>query len=172
MCGDGAGRLHIGSITNRVAVCLCKIYRDGFSVTYVELEEVKQELEAAKKALVQDLNKTVRERRGDMPINLNSPEQLSWVIYSRKPKDKNDWSSCFHSRMEHKSFSSKIREKAETIYKKKAFRCEACDGKGFIQKIRKDGKPYAKMSKSSVGGSQGYIYKQTSKEIAGMKRQR
>ena len=25
---------------------------------------------------------------GDTPINLNSPEQMSWVIYSRKPKDK------------------------------------------------------------------------------------
>jgi len=171
LSGDDAGLMNTVSLTNMVAVCLCKIYRDGFSVNYVELEEVKQEFEAEKKALIQDLNTQVRELMGDVPINLNSPEQLSWVIYSRKPKDKNDWSSCFHNRMDHESFSKKIRSKAETIYKKKAFRCEACDGKGFTQRIRKDGKPYAKMSKCSVCDSQGFIYKQTSKEIAGLKRQ-
>ena len=33
------------SLTNMVAVCLCKIYRNGFAVDYVGLEEVKQEFE-------------------------------------------------------------------------------------------------------------------------------
>ena len=31
---------------------------------------------------------------GDTPINLNSPEQLSWVIYSRKVKDKTYWANA------------------------------------------------------------------------------
>ena len=171
LSGADAGLMNTVSLTNMVAVCLCKIYRNGFMVNYVELEEVKQEFEAEKKKLIDDLNVQVRELMGDIPINLNSPEQLSWVIYSRKPKDKNDWSSCFHNRMEHKSFSKMIRDKAETIYKKKAFRCESCDGKGFVQRIRKDGKPYAKMSKCSTCDSQGFIYKQVSKDIAGLKRQ-
>ena len=34
------------------------------------------------------MKKQVQDLMGDTPINLNSPEQISWVIYSRKPKDK------------------------------------------------------------------------------------
>ena len=35
---------------------------------------------------------------GDRPINLNSPEQLSWIIYSRKPHDKPMWANSFEPR--------------------------------------------------------------------------
>ena len=34
---------------------------------------------------------------GDTPINLNSPEQMSWVIYSKKPIDKAMWANNFLS---------------------------------------------------------------------------
>ena len=36
---------------------------------------------------------------GDTPINLNSPEQISWVIYSRKPKDKAMWANELYPHM-------------------------------------------------------------------------
>ena len=41
------------------------------------------------------LKKQVQDLMGDTPINLNSPEQMSWVIYSRKPKDKSLWANKF-----------------------------------------------------------------------------
>ena len=102
--GKDSGLMNTVSLTNMVAVCLCKIYRNGFAVDYVGLEEVRQEFEKEKRQLIQDLNAQVRELMGDVPINLNSPEQLSWVIYSRKPKDKNDWSSCFDHKMDYNGF--------------------------------------------------------------------
>ena len=34
---------------------------------------------------------------GDTPINLSSPEQMSWVIYSRKPKDKPMWANAVYT---------------------------------------------------------------------------
>jgi DNA polymerase I-like protein with 3'-5' exonuclease and polymerase domains len=169
--GKDSGLMNTVSLTNMVAVCLCKIYRNGFAVDYVGLEEVRQEFEKEKRQLVQDLNVQVRELMGDVPINLNSPEQLSWVIYSRKPKDKNDWSSCFDHNMDYNGFKSKVLDKAETIYKKKAFKCEACDGKGVIQKMRKDGKPYARPTKCSTCNNLGFIYKNVGNEVAGLKRQ-
>ena len=169
--GKDSGLMNTVSLTNMVAVCLCKIYRNGFAVDYVGLEEVRQEFEKEKRQLVQDLNTQVRELMGDVPINLNSPEQLSWVIYSRKPKDKNDWSSCFDHKMDYDGFRSKVLDKAETIYKKKAFKCEACDGKGVIQKMRKDGKPYARPTKCSTCNNLGFIYKNVGNEVAGLKRQ-
>ena len=33
---------------------------------------------------------------GDTKINLSSPEQLSWLIYSIKPKDKKEWCKIFN----------------------------------------------------------------------------
>ena len=45
---------------------------------------------------------------GDTPINLNSPEQMSWVIYSRKPKDKHYWANEFQLYMIRKSLESAI----------------------------------------------------------------
>ena len=32
---------------------------------------------------------------GDTPINLNSPEQLSWVIFSRRVMDKQYWANRY-----------------------------------------------------------------------------
>jgi len=41
------------------------------------------------------IDKIVYEQMGDTKINLSSPEQLSWLIYSVKPKDKKEWSKIF-----------------------------------------------------------------------------
>ena len=49
----------------------------------------------------------VSELMGDTPINLNSPEQLSTVIYSRKPQDKATWSSNFVPNMHTSDFEKK-----------------------------------------------------------------
>ena len=78
-------------LTNRVAFILAKIYQTGFSVDLSKLEQVKKEFVNEKKNIESKLKVMVKELMGDMPINLNSPEQLSWIIYSRKPKDKTMW---------------------------------------------------------------------------------
>jgi hypothetical protein len=36
-------------------------------------------------------------KMGDTKINLGSPEQLSWLIYSKKPKDKHEWAKIFNT---------------------------------------------------------------------------
>ena len=66
--GKDSGLMNTVSLTNMVAVCLCKIYRNT-AVDYVGLEEVRQEFEKEKRQLVQDLNAQVRELMGDVPIN-------------------------------------------------------------------------------------------------------
>ena len=80
-------------LTNQVAVCLARIYQRGFSVDISKLEEVRQEFEQEKKELIDNLQAHVHRLMGDTPINLNSPEQLSWVIYGRKVMDKQDWAN-------------------------------------------------------------------------------
>ena len=163
-----AGLMDTVNLTNMVAVCLCKIYKNGFTVNYVELEEVKQEFEKEKEALVASLKEQVRELMGDTPINLNSPEQLSWVIYSRKPLDKNDWSSSFNPYMSYESFKDMVMGKSEVVRKKRAVQCGTCLGYGKVRKMKKDGTPFAKMTKCTNCNAEGYLYTAT-KDIAGLK---
>ena len=73
-------------LTNQLALHLARIYQRGFTVDMEALEDVRKEFEQEKEQLVFDLEAQVRDLMGDRPINLNSPEQLSWVIYSRNRK--------------------------------------------------------------------------------------
>ena len=54
---------------------------------------------------------------GDTPINLNSPEQLSWVVYSRKVKDKNVWSNAIDPYMKDTPFKDLIKPDRTIVYK-------------------------------------------------------
>ena len=49
---------------------------------------MRTEYEQERDTLKRELQVMVKELMGDTPINLNSPEQLSWVIYSRKVLDR------------------------------------------------------------------------------------
>ena len=48
---------------------------------------------------------------GDTRINLNSPEQMSWVIYSRKPKDKLEWANTFSPYMDNTEYKKNVKDK-------------------------------------------------------------
>ena len=77
-----ASLLNSVNLSNRVAVILARIYQEGFKVDMNTLDNVKEEFQKEKAELEDKLNKIVKELMGDTPINLNSPEQMSWVIYS------------------------------------------------------------------------------------------
>src|SRR5210317_1018959 len=57
------------------------------------------------------LNIQVKQLMGDTRINLNSPEQMSWVIYSRKPKDKLEWANTFSPYMEIDEYKKNVKSK-------------------------------------------------------------
>jgi DNA polymerase I-like protein with 3'-5' exonuclease and polymerase domains len=133
-----------------------------------KLDEVRQEFEQEKRQLIDNLQEHVREIMGDTPINLNSPEQLSWVIYSRKVKDKNTWSNSIEPYMKDSPFKELIRTQTERVYKTYAEQCSDCRGTGYIRKTKKDGTPFAKPNKCVTCASSGYLYKPTDK-VAGLK---
>ena len=163
-----AGLLDSVILTNKVTVTLANMYRNGFKVDQSKLNEVRQEFEQEKKDIEERLNKQVRELMGDTPINLNSPEQMSWVIYSRKVKDKATWANYFHPNMHDKQFKNNVAYNSSIVYKTKAEQCGYCKGTGYIRKIKKDGSPYAKPSVCPICDGDGYKFIPT-KEIAGLK---
>jgi DNA polymerase I-like protein with 3'-5' exonuclease and polymerase domains len=157
-------------LTNQLAVHLAHIYQRGFSVDMDALQEVRKEFEKERDDLVRELEEQVRELMGDRPINLNSPEQLSWVIYSKKPKDKKVWAELFDTYgMSDTEFRSTVRRNSDTLYKQKAKQCTTCRGTGKTYKTRKDGTPYAKPNKCITCNATGYIFMDIPSSVAGLK---
>jgi len=157
-------------LTNQLAVHLAKIYQRGFTVDLDALEDVRNQFQQERDQLVRDLEEQVRQLMGDRPINLNSPEQLSWVIYSRKPRDKKVWADLFDDyRMSDTEFRSTVRANSEVLYKQKAEQCTTCNGTGQIRKVKKDGTPYARTNRCTECDSTGYRFIDRSKMVGGLK---
>jgi len=166
-CSSLAGTI---TLTNQLAVHLAKIYQRGFTVDMEALEDVRKEFEQERDQLVADLNEQVRDLMGDRPINLNSPEQLSWVIYSKKPKDKKVWADLFDDfRMSDTEYRSTVRQNSVTLYKQKAKQCSTCNGTGHTYKTRKDGTRYARPNKCTTCNATGYIFMDIRSTVAGLK---
>ena len=165
---EDAGLMETVILTNKVAVALAKIYKRGFKVDVDTLEKVKTEFENEKIAIENRLKEQVIQLMGDTPINLSSPEQMSWVIYSRKPKDKVMWANSFTPYMPDKDYKQTVKDNSDIVYKTKAERCQTCLGTGKIRKVRKNGIPYANTNNCNDCNSNGYHFQRTS-AVAGLK---
>ena len=154
-------------LTNQLAIHLAKIYQRGFKVDTDALEAVRKEYEDERDELVRSLEDHTRKLMGDRPINLNSPEQLAWVVYSRKPDDKKVWPSLFEGRMVDAKFKSTVTKHSTKLYKQKAKQCKSCYGSGKIRKVKKDGTPFARPSRCVGCDGCGYTFMDTN-ELAGL----
>ena len=155
-------------LTNRVAITLAHIYRTGFAVDLDMLDEVKTEFELERDTIEKRLTTQVKYLMGDTPVNLNSPEQMSWVIFSRKPKDKAMWTNMFTPYQNKITFKSTVAKHSNIIFKTKASQCSPCYGTGRIKKVKKDGTPYINLPRCTKCGGDGYIFSPTNK-VAGFK---
>ena len=155
-------------LTNQLAVHLAKIYQRGFAVDLDELENVHKEFEQERGQLIQELEEQVRDLMGDRPINLASTEQLSWIVYSRKPKDKKFWAELFDERMSDSDYKRQRSSSSDVLYKQKAKQCSTCYGTGQIRKTKKDGTPFARTNKCSDCDATGFVYMNTN-VVAGLK---
>ena len=155
-------------LTNQLAVHLAHIYQRGFTVDLDALESVRQEYETERDQLAIKLEEQVRNLMGDRPINLGSTEQLSWVIYSRKPKDKKFWAELFEERMDDQDYKYQVRNSSDVLYKQKAKQCSSCNGTGQVRKTKKDGTPFARTNKCTVCDATGFTYV-NSTAVAGLK---
>ena len=156
-----SGLMETVQLSNQLAVRLARIYQRGFSVDLSKLDEVQTEFEQEKKDLINDLESHVRRVMGDTPINLNSPEQLSWVIYGRKVIDKQEWASIIDPYMSDEDFRYAINSRTEKLYRTKASQCHDCSGTGYVRKVKKNGEPFAKPNKCGTCGSAGFLFTPT-----------
>jgi DNA polymerase I-like protein with 3'-5' exonuclease and polymerase domains len=162
------GLLPIVDLTMETCVILARIYQNGFAVDVDALDQVKIQYENEKEELTIELNRHVKELMGDTPINLNSPEQLSWVVYSRKPANKTQWAMGVEPYMSNADFRSFVNKSSHTVRQTKASKCRECNGKGTFFKVKKNGTDFKNASKCSMCIGRGYVLTEQSK-LAGLK---
>jgi len=165
---EASGMHNVVHLTNQMVITLAKIYDRGFKVDMTALEGVRIAFEEERKEVLLYLEGKVRELMGDVPLNLSSPEQLSTLIYSRKPMNKSTWINKIDPYMGQTAFKQLIREETDVVFKSHVKRCADCYGSGKLRKEKKDGTPYSKQSKCNSCGGNGYHVIPTS-TIGGLK---
>ena len=175
------GLLMTVKMMNEFLVVLSDMERNGININLNELGQVEKEYRAEFAYLKQKIDKIVYKQMGDTKINLSSPEQLSWLIYSAKPKDKKEWAKIFNVGIDKNTgknkkrpqysriqFRNLVADNTETIHRTVASQCMTCHGKGVIKKIKKDGSPFKNYTKCSDCDGDGYIYSAIAK-VAGFR---
>ena len=173
------GLLRTIKMMNEFLIVLTDMERNGIHINLDTLQSVEKQYRAEFAYLRQKIDKIVYEKMGDTRINLASPEQLSWVIYSKKPKSKETWSKLFNIGIDKHTGKNKRRPQfsrikfrdlgrsnTEIIHKTTAEQCGSCQGKGVIKKIKVDGTPYKKYTKCAVCNGDGFNYSRLAK-VAG-----
>ena len=147
---------------------LALIYRRGIKVDLVELNKVKTEFEDERASLSEELLAFVEELMGATPININSPEQLSTLVFSRKPKDKKWWATIINPFMPDSTFKTLMKENTCAVFKTRAIKCIMCNGTGMVQLLTKKGIPRKNKNICKECDRKGYVLHKT-KELAGLK---
>ena len=154
-------------------VVLTKMEDNGIYIDRKALDEVEKDFQTEYDALRVKIDEEIYTRMGDTKINPASPEQLSWLIYGVKVKDKKAWSKIFNLGIDKATKKQKRRPRftlkqlkkifdsqLKPVYKTKAEQCPICRGKGTVQKIKINGSPYKNLSKCSECKADGFIYKE------------
>jgi len=162
---------------------LSRIEQNGLKINMETLLEIEKEYTRELEELQVRLNDMAREAMGDTPISLTSPDDRSMLLYSRKVKNKKNWSSVFNlgmeqrgatmkpkqrTRMKNKDFASAIRHMTDIVYRTVGHQCDGCNGEGRYTPPKKDGSPGKAIRICRRCDGKGVIYVPTNK-IAGFK---
>lgn len=171
------------NLMNQFCICLTDIETNGIKIDVEALDSLEKEYTKELNTLNIELQVLIKEVMGCTPINLESPEHLSRVLYSRRVIDKKAWKEVFNlgtelrgsvikpkrrPKMSTYEFVNNVKKYTQIIYKTTTVQCQECRGTGKIQRIKVDGLPFAKQSTCSICRQSGIIYIPT-KEIAGFK---
>lgn len=164
-------------------VCLADIETNGIKIDIAELDRLEEAYKREQLALEADLEKMLFELMGDTPINLDSPEDLSKVIYSREVNDKHLWAQIFNigselrgsvrksKRRRHlptAAFIEYVTKYTDVVRKTQAVQCEACRGKGHFYRTKKDGNDFKRPTNCPLCTGSGVVYEPL-KQIAGLR---
>lgn len=168
---------------NEMTLALVETQRNGIAIDLKELDRLDKEYARLHRELQRELEDAARDAMGDTPINLNSPAQLSQLLFSRRIVDKKKWTATFNLGLEDRHgtkkskyprhypkerFNKLINELSSPIYKTRAIQCPGCKGRGYISRVLKRGNLSKPRYRCSNCNTAGVLYVD-SKERAGFK---
>tara|TARA_R100001377_G_scaffold14147_1_gene7213 strand:+ start:1264 stop:3345 length:2082 start_codon:yes stop_codon:yes gene_type:complete len=156
---ESASLVKVRDITFEVCKLLTRMKQSGMKVDRKALDLVRKEYEQERGTIQTRLQMQVREVMGDTPVNLNSPEQMSQVIFSRKPHSKDVWPNLFDDCKTLPDLKEIINSNSDLLYRTEAFTCPTCEGNAHTYKVRKDGSKYSKPNKCKDCDARGYQLK-------------
>ena len=171
---------NIVQLTQEMLICLLDMERNGIKVDLTALAEVEASFVAEKADLEKRLNEIVEDVMGDTVCNLNSGLDRTRIIYSREVIDRQQHRDTFNigvgangkalrpPPMNKAEFAKAVRTTTRVVHKTLAICCDTCDGRGLIQKWKKNGDPYKNKTKCPDCGGKGALYQSTGK-VAGLK---
>jgi len=174
------GMRKVRNMMNEMMFVLIEMERNGICIDVDSLDEVEDQFTRERNDLQKRLYEITQNVMGDTPINLNSPAQLSEVVYSRRIVDKAKWREIFNvglnkvgkplprPRMSPKEFALSIKNNSSILHRTIGTQCTDCQGLGTVQKIKKNGQPYKNRSKCNACQGEGALYVPTEK-VAGFK---
>jgi DNA polymerase I-like protein with 3'-5' exonuclease and polymerase domains len=165
---ESASLAAVKRVTFDTCKVLTKIYMRGIKVDKPALELVRKQFEEEKNGILQRLSAKTKDLMGATPVNLNSPEQVSQVVFSRKVNNKKEWVDLFNHTPTDKEFRNAVDANSTIIRKTRASTCPECNGEGKVYKLKKDGTRYAKPNKCRNCDTRGYVLNALN-EVAGLK---
>lgn len=177
---DNVSLLPVLQLTSEMTEFLLEIESNGCQIDMNVLLEVEHTYKTEQSKLLSDLTRIIEEVMGDTPINLNSGQDLTKVVYSRQVIDREVHRSEFNigvnaagkplrpTPMNKAQLTKAVRKTTQKVYRTEGMCCKECKGSGTIQKYKKNGDPWKNRTKCPVCSGVGALYIPTGK-IAGLK---
>jgi len=162
---------------------LAHIEQHGIKINKTTLAEIREEYEQELFQLERRLNELAANAMGDTPVNLDSPDDRSMLMYSCKVADKKTWAVIFNlghemrgatrkpkmrKRMSRAEFKGHVLRETDVVYKTVGSQCSDCGGKGRYNPLRKDGSVGKAVRICKTCNGKGVVYTNTG-EVAGFK---
>ena len=162
---------------------LIDIERAGIKISNDKLAKIKKEYQEEYNGLYTDLMDIAEHVMGDTPIHLDSPDDRSILLYSRKVNDKKAWKDSFNigteqrghtkrqkrkTKMSPAMFSSTVKTLAPPVAKTIGEQCSECSGFGKSRYYLKSGQLSKNASKCKACEGVGVIYTKL-REAAGLR---
>jgi DNA polymerase I-like protein with 3'-5' exonuclease and polymerase domains len=152
---------------------LIDIERAGIKISNEKLAKIKADYQAEYDQLYSDLMDIAEGAMGDTPINLDSPDDRSKLLYSREVVDKAAWKEAFNigteqrghtkkqkrkTKMSPTMFKETVKQLAPVFRKTRGERCEECGGTGRRRNRLKSGALSKNVVKCKLCTGTGVIY--------------
>ena len=169
-------------LMNEFCDVLCDVENNGLQISYENLSEIKTTYTKEVKDLEKYLNTEVKSLMGDTPVNLDSPEDRSKIIFSRAVLNKKQWASHFNlgyevrgntrkkkrlPTMSTQAFQQGIVRLTKPLFKTVMQRCSSCNGIGYKLALKRDGTVGKQKRICKSCDKKGVIYRPT-RDFAGL----